>query len=297
MWNKTSLDELNNICKKYNIRLLDNNYVSSNFIHKWQCLKCDSIVNQRLDKIKRGESLKCCSRKQNNIIEEGHQLANKFNLIFNHKTFISTQKDANWICKIHNHSFNYKLFTMRFLNNSPCIKCREDKDNLIKISELKQIELNTPFIKLLDYDYKGLRHSHNWFCERHQYKTTSKAFLIIKNKRLKCCRIADEYTGPNHPNYNKNISDDQRITDRRYHKIKQWSKSVKERDLYVCKACNIHQNVIAHHIFSYMAYPDKRYDLDNGVTLCKKCHSNFHKLFGLINDDEQLSYFIWLHKI
>lgn len=49
----------------------------------------------------------------------------------------------------------------------------------------------------------------------------------------------------------------------------------------VTKATKKHPvKLIAHHIYNWKDNPDKRYDIDNGITLCEDCHLMFHILFG-----------------
>lgn len=58
----------------------------------------------------------------------------------------------------------------------------------------------------------------------------------------------------------------------------QWRKKVFERDGYTCQMCGVKGGVLnAHHIKKYSEFPNLRYDLDNGVTLCKGCHRKVHK--------------------
>jgi len=49
----------------------------------------------------------------------------------------------------------------------------------------------------------------------------------------------------------------------------------------VCQVpgCNSIKGRAAHHMNSGSYFPDERYDVDNGVTLCGKCHMNFHNNF------------------
>jgi hypothetical protein len=53
-----------------------------------------------------------------------------------------------------------------------------------------------------------------------------------------------------------------------------WRRSVFIRDKFTCQHCGVrHTNINAHHIKSYTYYPEFRYDIKNGLTLCGQCHS------------------------
>ena len=57
-----------------------------------------------------------------------------------------------------------------------------------------------------------------------------------------------------------------------------WRKSVFERDNYTCQICGKKGcELNAHHIKSFSGYPNFRYDVSNGITLCKKCHKEVHR--------------------
>ena len=84
------------------------------------------------------------------------------------------------------------------------------------------------------------------------------------------------------------ISDEDRIKDRRSWEYKRWHKGVKERDKWACILCGHNSRCVAHHLNSYMAHPKERYTLENGVTLCRQHHKEFHQMFGnQINFKEQ----------
>ena len=58
----------------------------------------------------------------------------------------------------------------------------------------------------------------------------------------------------------------------------QWRISVLERDKYTCQHCGqIGGRLEAHHIKNYKDFKKLRTDIDNGITLCKKCHKKTHK--------------------
>ena len=85
-----------------------------------------------------------------------------------------------------------------------------------------------------------------------------------------------------------------------YHRVERstyeyryWRKSVFERDFYRCQCCGIKSGkgisveLNAHHIHNWKDNEDLRYCTDNGITLCDKCHMNFHSIYGKTNNNEQ----------
>ena len=69
-----------------------------------------------------------------------------------------------------------------------------------------------------------------------------------------------------------------KLHSRSYHianskEYKQWRISVFIRDNFTCQNCQIRGVYLeAHHIKSWAHYPELRYDVENGVTLCRGCH-------------------------
>ena len=76
----------------------------------------------------------------------------------------------------------------------------------------------------------------------------------------------------------------------------QWRLNVLERDSYTCQKCKeICENLSkleGHHIYDFSDHPHLRYDVENGITLCKKCHHLFHKIYGFHNGRYQLNEFL-----
>lgn len=108
------------------------------------------------------------------------------------------------------------------------------------------------------------------------------------------------FTGKDNPNYNFNISDEERIIGRNYHEYNVWRENVYKRDKYTCKCCGSNKsgNLVAHHIKNYSSYKEGRTDVNNGITLCDKCHRLFHNTYGYTNNTkEQLIEFIKLYNI
>jgi predicted DNA-binding transcriptional regulator len=54
---------------------------------------------------------------------------------------------------------------------------------------------------------------------------------------------------------------------------RQWRTAVFERDGYICQKCNKEGGSLeAHHIKQFAHYPELRFEVSNGMTLCKPCH-------------------------
>ena len=78
-------------------------------------------------------------------------------------------------------------------------------------------------------------------------------------------------------NYNPTITDEERVIKRNMPENYMWRKAVYERDNYTCKACSkVGGHLVAHHIVPYSTNKKLRFNVDNGITLCKTCHKEFH---------------------
>lgn len=90
-----------------------------------------------------------------------------------------------------------------------------------------------------------------------------------------------KYTGKNNSNWNLNLTDEERKANRHSSTNKAWRKKVYKRDNYICKCCGAKGvDVEAHHLENFSDNPTLRTDVDNGITLCKNCHLQFHMFYG-----------------
>lgn len=68
----------------------------------------------------------------------------------------------------------------------------------------------------------------------------------------------------------------------------EWRNTVFERDNYTCQLCGQHGGILhPHHIEKFSDNIDKRFSVENGITLCEFCH------VGIVNYHEQewINYF------
>lgn len=65
---------------------------------------------------------------------------------------------------------------------------------------------------------------------------------------------------------------------------RKWSRLVKERDNFTCQKCGIRSHkglgkaviLNSHHKKAWKDHPELRWDVSNGITLCKDCHKQEH---------------------
>jgi len=132
--------------------------------------------------------------------------------------------------------------------------------------------------------YKN-KEDHPRFGKQCSYETKQKIAKALKNKYSK-----EEHPnfgrpgkfGKDNPNWNSNLTDEDRQHTRRYPGYKEWRNKVYEKDNYTCQICNDNNggNLVAHHLESYTNNKELRTKLSNGITLCDVCHMNFHHQYG-----------------
>lgn len=127
-------------------------------------------------------------------------------------------------------------------------------------------------------DCKGICFAWNkGICHSLEYKKKLKSAWIKRkekglgeawNKGKKC----PEHSGEKHPNWQGGITPINKKI-RRSFENKEWRKSVFERDNYTCIECGIKGGKLnADHIKPFSLFPELRFDINNGRTLCQNCH-------------------------
>lgn len=166
----------------------------------------------------------------------------------------------------------------------------------ITLNDVKKM-LNTYNYEVLSNEYINSKSKIKIKCDKgHIYETTWGCI----NQGCKCPECFKLYgnRGKDNPKYNPNLTEEQRQANISRHtdlKYRRWYKAVFRRDNYTCQCCGKHGvNLNAHHLDGYDWCKDKRLNVDNGATLCKDCHKEFHHLYGYGNNTKE-QFVEWLN--
>lgn len=119
--------------------------------------------------------------------------------------------------------------------------------------------------------------------------------------------ILSTHCKENHPNYNPNLTDEERkannsrMSNKGYQTFR---RHVLQRYNYTCQCCGLcrKNNMRVHHISSWNIDKDKRLDENNAIVLCPNCHDiqykgSFHSIYGNGNNTpEQIEEYIQNYK-
>ena len=160
--------------------------------------------------------------------------------------------------------------------------------------------------KLLTNDFRNQAVTNiklEYLCNKHLYLGSlfiTWNHFYTKNQGCRQCAIESRpsWEGENNPAWKGGISD-KNNRERHSNKYKRWVKEVYIRDNYTCQCCGrVGGELRAHHIDSFAKYESQRYEVSNGMTLCRNCHdvdvlNSFHNKYGTVNHTrEELFEFI-----
>lgn len=275
--------------------LLETEYISPKTKMKYKCIKHNFIHYGTWDSIRKEKA--CCPLCKNERISKGQLLDfNYAKSVVEEKgyTLISNEYQGNkkkliMKCKIHGE---FKLTFDALKSGQGCQKCG-------KVKQINSQKLDYNFVKsefdkhnyiLLETEYINCETPMRYICPYHPEKENKISYSNLKNG--KGCRecYEDSIKGENSYLWQGGLTQENKLI-RNQSEYRNWRKSVFERDNYTCQCCGERGEILhAHHIKNFSNHEDKRFDINNGITLCKDCHDpsiegSFHKIYGTHNNN------------
>lgn len=140
-----------------------------------------------------------------------------------------------------------------------------------------------------------------WFCKCDCGNPNLKSVHMshLKKGETTSCGCVHDKPGDRNPNWKGGRTREAQSA-RSSKEYKKWCSEVYRKDWYTCQCCGESKDIAknAHHIKSFAKHKDTRYDIQNGITMCSKCHyssveGSFHNIYGTNNNTpEQLEEYI-----
>lgn len=180
-----------------------------------------------------------------------------------------------------------------FQNGSRCYSCGIEKQVAKSRHTLEYIKqfFKENGCELLEGEYINSHQKLKYVCECGEISYTT-FHTFRRGGRCRACGLrkqGESTRGEKHPNWNPDLSDEERKDKRLYREYREWRKKVYERDGYACMKCGDSSggNLNAHHIYAYATHKELRTELSNGATLCVECHKEYHRIYGIENAVEE----------
>lgn len=135
-------------------------------------------------------------------------------------------------------------------------------------------------------------HKTTWLCKCDCGNMAVVTGLNLKSGNSKSCGCKKHLKGLDNP---RTITDPVRLQEKKraLGTIKTWRKTILKNNP-ICVKCGSKENLHVHHIVGFADALHLRTDLQNGVTLCQKCHYEFHRTYGRKTGFNEMNLNQWL---
>lgn len=263
--------------------LLETEYKGHKVKHKYVCPEGHEGEIVFKDFVAGNRCRKCGIRKRANsikkTIEEVRKEFEDGGCILLTEEYINSNQKLEYICECGKEK---TITRTHFLRGQRCRECGVKKigasrrygiDVARRAFELSDMEL-------LENEYVDGDTPMRYKCKICGYESTAVLRTVIRGSRCRSCSYED-ISGENNSRWSPYLTDEDRKKDRKIRGYQKWRDGVIKRDNNTCQSCNkTNCELNAHHLNSYDWCSEQRTDINNGITLCKTCHINFHNQYG-----------------
>lgn len=289
MRKRYSYEEAYNYFQKYGCELLEKEYINYNTKMQFKC-KCGNIDYMDFDHFKRTHKCKKCSIKIQTIkrtftYEYVQQYFREHNCELLESEYINCKTKMKYKCECGNESC---ITFDEFRSGRRCNLCARERQ-----AAKRRLDYNYVKNYFEQFGYQLLEKEYINAFTNIKCKCPNDHFIITTwnnfQRGKRCLQCLLEYrVGENHPKWNFNLTNEDRISRRLLPECQEWRNKIFKRDNYTCQICNQYGGEFrAHHLDGYHWCIEKRFDIDNGVTLCKNCHQEFHNHYGTTNNTKE----------
>lgn len=293
--NKLTIEDVQKHVNHFQVTLLSTEYINSHTPLDLKC-KCGTIFKRTFSKLK-DRSCLCINCTKELKIKQDHQnfqteYKDKLNEIMTWNIELCTDlskiyrvKDKiDFICNCGKKDSR----EFRYFKHGMCSKCSRQfcgqQNKTYK--EVKLLIETDSKCKMITEFYTGRLQDLELLCAcGNIFITKLERFTGDNKKQCNSCSI-NRRKGEGNPNWRGGVTPEIQLI-RHSSEYKQWRDNVFKRDYYTCQCCldSTGGNLQAHHIDNFSEFEDKRFDTDNGITLCNKCHdfrfqNSFHHKYG-----------------
>lgn len=307
---KLTQSEFENRIKKFghNIRVLSE-YSGTTGRAQCVCLDCGRKWETSFKSLLNGHGCQHCSSKRLNDNPEHREKLRNRNLpqckSISHDEFMEkflTQGDPNvevigkYVnsstrihCRCKKCGFKWDVIPTSLLRGHGCRMCGYE------VAKAKQSKSHDEF--LADFERLGNKNIEiigQYISCSHSIKVRCKQcgkvwdasiiHLLYSGHQCYDCYKKNNF-GENHPNWKPTKTNEERLRKREYPEYREFVQGVLRRDKFVCQISGtVGGDLVAHHLNSYDWDIDNRTNVDNGITLSKDIHIEFHKQYGYGNN-------------
>jgi hypothetical protein len=196
--------------------------------------------------------------------------------------YLNNKQKLLFLCKC-GKQFSTTFGKFKDRGKRQCNKC--SGLTFLSYSELKIYVESNSDCKLISNSYANCEEMLLFECNcGTKFQTSYLRFKFQNKRQCNKCGIK-KMSGPNNPQYKPALTEEYRNSRRRTKNDDKFRKEVFERDNYTCQCCGIRGNKLnAHHLNGFHWFEAGRFDPNNGITLCNKCHTEFHVMYGNVNN-------------